>query len=219
MHLEPCTHCERHVRSTETRCPFCQTPREATELAPPDYFSAIPRMSRGMMLALSAAMALQGALPEPSAEACEQQDPVFRFAQAGSAGARYGVPPSVGIGLYGAPSPQSRPMMELLASAVPVSARDGAARPRPHVQRTLQTLLPRLRRCYALQLQQTPALRLDLRVRLVIAADGSVSEVVTEGTPVGAVVDPCVRASLRASTFPPATRETQHRVRLRGRTQ
>jgi hypothetical protein len=51
MSLRPCTHCGRHVRNTESSCPFCAT---ALEAAPARSPISLPRAGRAAIMAFGA---------------------------------------------------------------------------------------------------------------------------------------------------------------------
>ncbi len=55
--LVPCEVCSRHVRATETCCPFCDAKRVAREVAPRRTAN---RVSRAALFAMGAAMAIDG---------------------------------------------------------------------------------------------------------------------------------------------------------------
>jgi hypothetical protein len=54
--LTPCPHCERHVRSSESACPFCAAPLELSSPTPP----VLPqkRLTRAATFAFGAALAV-----------------------------------------------------------------------------------------------------------------------------------------------------------------
>lgn len=61
--LSLCEGCQRYVRETETRCPFCDAPRVPTGLAP---LEAAPRsVSRAMLVTMGASLAISGCSPHP----------------------------------------------------------------------------------------------------------------------------------------------------------
>jgi len=106
-HLVPCPECNRHVRVSETACPFCET---ALDLAgTPEPVLPRERLSRAATLAFGATLASATALA-----ACSGTDapvPIYgapaggsaNVAGAANAGANQGIAGQVAI--YGAPAP------------------------------------------------------------------------------------------------------------------
>jgi hypothetical protein len=54
IHLLLCTDCNRHVRATETSCPFCSAQLDFSQATPPRLISG--RFSRTAALALTASL-------------------------------------------------------------------------------------------------------------------------------------------------------------------
>lgn len=51
MSLRPCNHCGRHVRNTESRCPFCEG---GLEVVPDRASMSLPRAGRAAIMAFGA---------------------------------------------------------------------------------------------------------------------------------------------------------------------
>ena len=98
--LAPCPHCKRHVRVTESTCPFCDA-SVGTALAARARPSVSTRgLSRASILALGASMAaalgtglLEGCADEPDPDGDDMDKPA----------ADGGVPPGTNVPVYGAP--------------------------------------------------------------------------------------------------------------------
>lgn len=96
--LTPCPECQRHVRKTEVRCPFCEAALSLAHVPPP----VLPRrrMSRAATFAFGA-----GVVGATTLVACSDDDP--------GGNAVYGAPPAAGTdaggssyggkAVYGAP--------------------------------------------------------------------------------------------------------------------
>ncbi|MBW2462142.1 MAG: hypothetical protein JRH11_10885 [Deltaproteobacteria bacterium] len=69
MHLTPCSHCERHVRSTDAACPFCDEPVLPTAPRP----SPPRRLSRSALVAWGAALASITAACTPAGSTSEAE--------------------------------------------------------------------------------------------------------------------------------------------------
>ena len=104
--LAPCPHCKRHVRVTESTCPFCETSVGAalTSRARPSVSTR--GLSRASILALGASMAaavgvglLEGCAEEPDPDGDDGKDKPA--ADAGSS-----MPPGTVTPVYGAPVQQ-----------------------------------------------------------------------------------------------------------------
>ncbi len=108
--LCPCPGCQRHVRAVEAGCPFCGSPLSLEVAAP----ARLPRVSRAVLLAAGAALALGGCdTPWISeAHADPMEEPVSMAPQ-------YGAPPE----WY---DPPRRPRIADAGAAV-----DAAAPPAP----------------------------------------------------------------------------------------
>lgn len=54
----PCAGCNRHVRATESRCPFCEAPLALSE--PLEEWRLLTRLDRGRMVAFGAMLSAAG---------------------------------------------------------------------------------------------------------------------------------------------------------------
>ena len=111
-HLVPCPECSRHVRVSETECPFCALPLDLA--GTPEPRLPRERLSRAATLAFGATLASATALA-----ACSGTDapvPVYGAPAGGSAnsagaagaenaGANNGVGGDASVPVYGAPAP------------------------------------------------------------------------------------------------------------------
>jgi hypothetical protein len=121
MALLLCAHCDRHVRESEPRCPFCNAPREASATDEPSPEASVS-LSRAAIL-LASAMALG---------ACEKDNPLTREPQIAQP---YGAPPQPPRPIvqepqiaqpYGAP-PQPQPEPPVVDSGAAESAHDAGS--------------------------------------------------------------------------------------------
>ena len=111
-HLVPCPECSRHVRVSETECPFCALPLDLA--GTPEPRLPRERLSRAATLAFGATLASATALA-----ACSGTDapvPVYGAPAGGSAnsagaagsenaGTNNGVGGDASVPVYGAPAP------------------------------------------------------------------------------------------------------------------
>jgi hypothetical protein len=131
MHLRSCTGCSRHVKATETVCPFCQSALVSQPERP--VAKVNPGLSRAQRLALSAA-----ALASQALTACPSDvvTPLYGApvpSDAGTAGTSAGAPAAgsggtravagaVAMPLYGAPLAGAGPIY-----GAPVAGNPGSA--------------------------------------------------------------------------------------------
>lgn len=120
MSLRPCSSCGRHVRNTETRCPFCATALDAVAERPA---IALPRAGRAAIMAFGAITsagaagcsftAAYGAPSIDTGPGAVDAAPAADAATMGGTDAAYGGPPmdaamseddsGGGMNLYGGP--------------------------------------------------------------------------------------------------------------------
>lgn len=97
--LRPCPQCTRHIKSSESACPFCNAVLDS-EFA--HYSHTLPnkRMSRAALVAFGAAVALTGCAASTMAgDANQGQDAVVQNDQPNAM-------PDVSVAAYGLPPPE-----------------------------------------------------------------------------------------------------------------
>jgi hypothetical protein len=109
--LTPCPECQRHIRKTETQCPFCAAAVSLAHIAPP----AMPRMRLGRAATFAFGASVVGVT---ALIACDSDD--------GGAVAVYGGPPAAGAG-GSAGSPSSGGSFSFGGSAVYGAPPSGAS--------------------------------------------------------------------------------------------
>ena len=124
--LAPCPSCSRHVKTAESRCPFCRTALPEAFGGPLANAAATRGMSRAAALALGASLAVTGCGKTASQPTPEPVD-------AATQGTSSGGPNDNGqaVALYGAP-PIDPPIPQV-EEAGPPARRDGG----PHDMGTM----------------------------------------------------------------------------------
>lgn len=230
MRLVVCQACSRHVRDTESSCPFC-----ARDFEPLERSAGRERLSPAMALAVAAVslgashcdkdarVAVNreaSASPSLSATPLPSAAPSVRAAHGTAAGGTAGtapVPSANGgdetpaeaarlASIYGAPSPgyavkQTGPRGN--ATIGPIVSEGSAP---PDAERVVRGMRAGFRACYNLALSKTPSaatkLQGSVRLKIHVAAAGHVTDVnLVAENPDLLPVTSCMKGRIRAARF------------------
>jgi hypothetical protein len=207
-----CDGCNRHVKASAERCPFCDNPCSARASRGPEWsWSGATRAT----LVAAAMAGCESARPAPAPMAAP---PAAEPTVAAIADAAVEVDALV-------PAPQAAPRLDPAMMAVgygaPPSdfALEGTVRGRVQVtdvdsestasndseravSMVLRTQLGGLRACYERGLRNNPTLAGAVSLRFVINASGRVSEMTASGIEAEPAVSACVGARVRGLVFP-----------------